>query len=82
LVAMTPRERIFAAMEGRPLDTVPVAPYFWGAEYAWKLMGISIWELILGPGSNGIEMQQAIMRRHDCDWLLPLHSGSGWLEGK
>ena len=79
---MTPRERIFAAMEGRPLDTVPVAPYFWGAEYAWKLMGISIWELILGPGSNGIEMQQAIMRRHDCDWLLPLHSGSGWLEGK
>jgi hypothetical protein len=79
---VTPRERMLAAMEGRPLDTVPVAPYFWGAEYAWKLMGISIWQLILGSRANGIEMQQAIMRRHDCDWLLPLHGGSGWLEGK
>jgi hypothetical protein len=82
LVAMTPRERMAAAMEGRPLDMVPIAPYFWGAEYAWKLMGISIWELILGSSSNGTEMQQAIMRRHDCDWFLPLHNGSGWLEGK
>lgn len=79
---MTPRERMIAAMEGHPLDMVPVAPYFWGAEYAWKLMGISIWELILGSPSNGIEMQQAIMQRHDCDWLLPLHNGSNWLEGK
>lgn len=73
---------MIAAMEGRPLDTVPIAPYFWGAEYAWKLMGIPIWKLILGPHSNGVEMQLAIMRRHDCDWVLPLHSGSGWLEGK
>ena len=79
---MTSRERMIAAMEGRPVDMVPVAPYFWGAEYAWKLMGLTIWELILGSRSNGMELQEALMRRHDCDWLLPLHNGSGWLEGK
>ena len=79
---MTSRERMIAAMEGRPVDMVPVAPYFWGAEYAWKLMGLTIWELILGPRSNGMEMQEALDNRHDCDWFMPLHSGSGWLEGK
>ncbi|MDO8683201.1 MAG: uroporphyrinogen decarboxylase family protein [Armatimonadota bacterium] len=79
---MTSRERMIAAMEGRPVDMVPVAPYFWGAEYAWKLMGIPIWELIHGPRSIGLEMQEAIIRRHDCDWVLHLHHGSNRMEGK
>ena len=79
---MTPRERMIAAMEGRPVDMIPLAPYFWGAEYAWRLMGMPIWRLLFGPHGLGVQMQEALLRRHDCDWVLPLHDGSGWLEGK
>jgi hypothetical protein len=79
---MTSRERMIAAMEGRPVDMIPMAPYFWGAEYAWKIMGLKPWELILGPRDVGLKMQEALMERHDCDWVLPLHNGSGWLEDK
>ena len=46
---MTPKQRMLAALEGRKPDGVPVAPYFWGEEYVWKLVGKPVWQLSLGP---------------------------------
>lgn len=79
---MTSRERMIAALEGREVDRIPIAPYFWGAEYVWKLMGKPIWEVMLGPPDNTLDLLAALEERHGCDWLVPLHRGSGWLEGK
>ena len=36
---MTSRERMLAALDGGAVDMIPVAPYFWGAEYVWRLLG-------------------------------------------
>ncbi len=71
-----------AAMEGRSVDMIPIAPYFWGAEYVWKLMGKPIWEVLLGHPNNTIDLLTALESRHGCDWLALLHSSSGWLKGK
>lgn len=76
---MTSRERMIAAMEGRPVDCIPVAPYFWGAEYSWKLTGHPIWEVLHGAGDMRLAILDAIDRRHSCDWLMPLHQSTGLL---
>lgn len=79
---MTPKERMLAAMEGRKPDCVPVAPYFWGEEYVWKLMGKAVWQVSLGPPDTWKEILAAVQSRHDCDWVVGLGGGTGFLEGK
>ncbi|MHB1001200.1 MAG: uroporphyrinogen decarboxylase family protein [Armatimonadota bacterium] len=79
---MTSQERMMAALEGRPVDYIPVAPYFWGAEYSWKLVGKPIWEVLHGEGDMCLAILEAIDRRHGCDWVIPLHQSSGQLAGK
>jgi len=79
---MTPKQRMLAALEGKQPDCVPVAPYFWGEEYVWKLLGRPIWQVSLGPPDTSKEIIRAIQQRHDCDWVIPLGGGSGFLEGK
>jgi uroporphyrinogen-III decarboxylase len=78
---MNSRERMIAAMEGRPVDAVPVAPYFWGAEYVWRLLGRPIWEVLHGECS-ATDVLSALDRRHGCDWLIPLHASDGQLQDK
>lgn len=73
---------MIAAIEGRPVDCIPVAPYFWGAEYAWKLTGRPLWEIMHGARDAGALLLQALDDRHGCDWLIPLHASSGRLVGK
>ena len=79
---MTSRERIFAAINGQPVDRIPVAPYFWGAEYAWKLTDKPLWEIMHGKGDMGMALLEGLDERHECDWLLPTHGSSGALVGK
>lgn len=79
---MTSRERMIAALEGRDIDQIPVAPYFWGAEYGWKLVGKPIWEVLHGNGDMTLAILEALNERHECDWVIPLHSSSGMLQGK
>ncbi|MCX8052964.1 MAG: hypothetical protein N3B12_04080, partial [Armatimonadetes bacterium] len=79
---MTSRERIYAALEGREVDTIPVAPLFWGAEYGWKLTGLPLWEVLHGPGDMGMKVLEAIEDRHHPDWVIPTHGSSHRLEGK
>ena len=79
---MTPKERMLAAMEGRKPDTVPVAPYFWGEEYVWKLMGKPVWQVSLGPRDTWKDITRAVQRRHDADWVIPLGGGTGFLDDK
>ena len=79
---MTPKERMLAAMEGRKPDCIPVAPYFWGEEYSWKLVGKPVWQLSLGPADSWKDVIRAVQERHDCDWVIRLGGGSGFLEGK
>ncbi|HGJ67453.1 TPA: methyltransferase, partial [bacterium] len=45
---MTPKQRMLTAIAGGKPDIVPVAPYFWGAEYRWKIVGVEIWEFLYG----------------------------------
>lgn len=79
---MTPKERMVAALEGRKPECVPVAPYFWGEEYVWKLMGKPVWQVSLGPTDTWKEIIRAVQDRHDCDWVIRLGNGNGFLEGK
>ena len=79
---MTPKERMLAAMEGRSPDCVPVAPYFWGEEYVWRLMGKPVWRISLGPRDTWKDIIRAVQQRHDADWVVPLGGGTGFLEGK
>jgi len=78
---MTSRERMHMALEGGKPDQVPVAPYIWGAEFVWKLMGKPIWQVQLGSYST-LDYCEAIQRRYECDWVIPLSRGEGFLEGK
>jgi len=73
---------MLAAMEGRKPDSVPVAPYFWGEEYVWRLMGKPVWQVSLGARDTWREIIRAAQARHDCDWVISLGGGSGFLEGK
>ncbi len=79
---MTSRERIYAALEGRETDCVPVAPLFWGAEYAWKLTGLPLWEVLHGPGDMTIAVARALVERHDIDWVFLTHAYSQSLTRK
>jgi len=79
---MTPKERMLAALEGRQPDRLPVAPYFWGEEYVWRLVGRPVWQLSLGPPETVREIIAAIQARHDADWVIPLAGGSNFLAGK
>lgn len=81
-MTMTSRERMIAALEGANVDALPVTPWFWGAEYVWKLVGRPIWEVMHGPGDMRMAVLQALDSRHGCDWLIPLHHSSGELHGK
>ena len=64
---MTPKQRMLAALEGRKPDCVPVAPYFWGEEYVWKLVGKPVWQLSLGPPATWKEIVRVVQARHDAD---------------
>lgn len=79
-MSMTSLERMMAAMEGRHVDRIPIAPWFWGAEYSWKLMGKPLWEVMHGEGDMGTGILEALDARHGCDWLVPLHGSSGRLK--
>jgi len=79
---MTSRERMIAAIEGRNTDQIPVAPYFWGAEYGWKLVGKPIWEVLHGEEDMTLAILEALDERHGCDWVVPSHSSSRMLRGK
>lgn len=73
---------MLAAIEGREPDCIPVAPYFWGEEYVWKLLGRPVWQVSLGPSDTWKDIIRAVQQRHDCDWVISLGGGSGFLEGK
>ena len=45
---VTSKKRMLQALEGGKPDMVPIAPYFWGAEYTWKIAEVEIWELLYG----------------------------------
>ncbi len=78
---MTPRERMNIALAGGRPDRVPVAPYIWGSEYLWKLLGVPIWEAEHGT-YTALDYCTAIQRWHNFDWVIPLGFGDGFLEGK
>lgn len=79
---MTSKERMLKALEGGIPDMVPIAPYFWGAEYRWKVLGIEIWELLYGDRELSFLANDKLHQRHTCDWIFVHGFGSGWLEGK
>lgn len=78
---MTSRERMLAAMDGATPDRTPVAPYFWGGEYSWRLTGRPLWQVLHGTGDMRLELLEAIDARHAPDWVLPTHVSSGQLAG-
>lgn len=79
---MTSKERMLTALEGGKPDMVPIAPYFWGAEYRWKVLGMPIWELLYGSKENSFIANDRLQQRHPCDWIFVHGFGNGWLEGK
>jgi len=79
---MTSKERMLTALSGGKPDIVPVAPYFWGAEYRWKVVGVEIWELIYGDREMSFIGNDRLQERHPCDWINVHGFGSGWLTGK
>jgi len=79
---MTSKERMITALEGGKPDVVPVAPYFWGAEYTWKVAGVEIWELLYGDREMSFIGNDMLYQRHRCDWIFVHKFGNGWLEGK
>ena len=78
---MTSKERMYAALGGKPVDRLAIAPCFWMAEYAWKLTGLPIWEILHGPDSR-MKVVEALDERHGCDWVLPNHYSTRQLVGK
>lgn len=79
---MTSKERMLKALEGDIPDVVPIAPYFWGAEYRWKVVGVEIWELLYGDRELSFIANDKLHQRHPCDWMFVQRFGSGWLKGK
>ena len=79
---MTSKERMIKALEGGIPDAVPMAPYFWGAEYTWKVVGVEIWELLYGDRELSFIGNDKLQKRHPCDWMFIQGYGSGWLTGK
>ena len=79
---ITSRARMIAAIEGSEVDRIPIAPLFWGGEYTCKLMNRPIWEIIHGPAEILIDRLVTLNARHNCDWLLVMHPGTGRMAGK
>ena len=79
---MTSKERMLKALEGGVPDVVPVAPYFWGAEYTWKVAGVEIWELLYGDRELSFIANDRLQQRHPCDWMFLQGYGNGWLADK
>ncbi len=79
---MNGKERMLKALEGKNTDVIPVAPYFWGAEYIWKVADYEIWELQYGGNKVEMEAKISLQKRHPCDWLVFFGSGSNWLKDK
>jgi uroporphyrinogen-III decarboxylase len=79
---MTSKERMLIALEGGKPDMVPLAPYFWGAEYRWKVVDLELWELLYGDRELSFIANDRLQHRHPCDWIHVHGFGSGWLEGK
>lgn len=79
---MTSKERMLTALAGGKPDIVPVAPYFWGAEYTWKVTGYEIWELLYGDIEMSFIANDMLYQRHKCDWIFVHGFGNGWLKGK
>jgi len=79
---VTSKERMLTAIEGGKPDRVPIAPYFWGAEYRWKAVGVEIWELLHGDRELSFIANDKLYQRHQCDWIFVQGFGSGWLKGK
>jgi uroporphyrinogen-III decarboxylase len=79
---MTSRERVYAALDGQDVDQIPIAPLFWGAEYGWKLTGLPLWEVLHGSGDMMMAIAEALVERHDPDWVFPTHASSRALAGK
>ena len=69
-------------MEGGVPDIVPIAPYFWGAEYTWKVAGVEIWELLYGDRELSFTANDKLQQRHPCDWMFLQGFGNGWLTDK
>jgi len=70
------------ALEGGKPDMVPIAPYFWGAEYTWKVAEVEIWELLYGDRELSFIANDKLYQRHPCDWIFVQGFGSGWLKDK
>jgi uroporphyrinogen-III decarboxylase len=79
---MTPKERMLTALAGGKPDIMPIAPYFWGAEYRWKVVGVEIWELLYGNKEMAFIGNDKLQERHPCDWINVHGFGNGWLEDK
>ena len=79
---MTSKERMLKALEGGKPDMVPIAPYFWGAEYTWKVAEVEIWELLYGDRELSFIANDKLYQRHPCDWIFVQGFGSGWLKDK
>jgi len=79
---MTSKERMLTALEGGMPDIVPIAPYFWGAEYRWKVVGVPLWELLYGDRELSFIANDKLQQRHPCDWIFVHGFGSGWLKDK
>lgn len=79
---MTSKERMLTALAGGKPDVVPVAPYFWGAEYRWKAVGVEIWELIYGDREMSFIGNDKLHQRHPCDWINVHGFGNEWLKDK
>jgi len=79
---MTPKQRMLTALAGGKPDVVPVAPYFWGAEYRWKVVGVEIWELLYGDREMAFIGNDVLQQRQPCDWINVHGFGSDWLKGK
>ena len=45
---MTGKEKVLRAMEGKPTNTPPVAPYVSWPEYGWRFLDKPVWEVVLG----------------------------------
>jgi uroporphyrinogen-III decarboxylase len=79
---MTSKERMLTALAGGKPDMVPIAPYFWGAEYRWKAVGVEIWELLYGDREMSFIGNDRLHQRHPCDWINVHGFGNEWLNGK
>jgi len=80
---MTPKQRIYAILEGKNVDRAPFHLYITWPEYGWKLTGFPVWEILFGE-LDGIEIFDKILKKHISDIAHgPVGKiGNGWLKDK